>query len=270
MTARDRPEVTDFLAHPDGLHLYAIDRSRRESEGRSLVYRQRGRVLGYAFFGRGQNLVLVGDDPGFLTTLGAFAAGSERTWQLVLGPWSQVTDFLDIYRRKGTRKARLDRTQTFMVQRRESLTDLAEPALRAARAEDLDELAGASARMSAEDFDIDLSRIDREKVRAGLAPKVAAGQSYLIERDGRIVFKADVSLLCPEGAQVEGVFTAEGYRGQGIAKRAMTELGRRHLDQVPHLTLHVAADNTPACKAYEAAGYRRVTELRLAIFPFVS
>ncbi len=261
--------VAEFLRHPPGLHLYLLDRLQAGSGGRSFVYRHRGRVQGFAFVGAGQNLALAGDDRGFLRDLAAFAADNEKTWQLVLGPWSEVTDFLDAYRRRSSRKARLDRTQAYMVQTREQLPLLSEPNLRLARPQDLEALAGASARMSAEDFDLDLYLIDREKVRAGLAAKIADDRSFVLSERGEVIFKADLSVLSPLGGQVEGVFTAEDRRSRGIAGRCMTEIGRRLLEKIPMLTLHVAADNTPALRAYEKAGYRRQAELRLAIYPYV-
>ena len=70
----------------------------------------------------------------------------------------------------------------------------------------------------------------------------------------------------PPGAQVEGVFTAEDRRGQGIASRCMAELGRRLLAEVPLVTLHASERNTAALRAYERAGYRQVDRLRLVIF----
>jgi predicted GNAT family acetyltransferase len=262
-------EVADFLRYPAGLHLYLQDRLEAGTGGRSFVYCHRGRVRGFAFLGDGQNFVLAGDDQSFLRDLAAFAAANEKKWQLVLGPWSEVTDFLDLYRRRCSRKARLDRTQAFMVQTSEGLPSLREPALRLATADDLDTLSGASARMSAEDFELDLYLIDREKVRAGLAKKVAADRSFVLAEGGEVIFKADLSVLSPLGGQVEGVFTTEDRRGRGIASRCMTEIGRRLLGKVPMLTLHVAADNTAAFRAYEKAGYRREAELRLAIYPYV-
>lgn len=262
-------QVAEFLRRPPGLHLYLQDRLTAGSGGRSFTYVRRGRVEGFAFLGDGQNLVLAGDDPAFLRELATFAAANERAWQLVLGPWSETTDFLDAYRRYGSRKPRLDRTQEYMVQTADRLPPLSEPALRPATPADLEVMAAASARMSAEDFDLDLHLIDREKVRLGLATKVEKGHSFVLMENREVVFKADLSLLSERGGQIEGVYTAEDRRGQGIATRCMTEIGRRLLTMVPMLTLHVAADNTPAYKAYEKSGYRREAELRLAIFPYV-
>ncbi len=262
-------DVAEFLRRPPGLHLYLLDRLDAGLGGRSFTFVHRGRVEGFAFIGDGQNLVLAGDGRPFLRDLAAFAAANERAWQLALGPWSETTDFLDAYHRITTRRPRLDRPQTYMVQTADRLPPLSEPALRLATPADLDILSGASARMSAEDFDLDLYLIDREKVRAGLAAKVAKGRSFVLLEDREVVFKADLSLLCERGGQIEGVYTAEDRRGEGVATRCMTEIGRRLLDTVPMLTLHVAADNLPAWKAYEKSGYHRKAELRLAIYPYV-
>ena len=156
-----------------------------------------------------------------------------------------------------------------MVQTPGCLPSCREPALRIATKQDLDVLSGASARMSAEDFDLDLYLIDREKVRAGLAAKVARKHSFALMENHEVVFKADLSVLCERGGQVEGVYTAEDRRGRGIATRCMAEIGHRLLGTVPMLSLHVASDNLPAFCAYEKSGYRRQAELRLAIYPYV-
>jgi ribosomal protein S18 acetylase RimI-like enzyme len=264
----DRDAVDAFLAEPPHLHIYLRSRFDDPDAGRGFVYREGGGITGFALFGSGQNLVLAGDRPGFLAELSKLAVRLERTWVMVLGPFAATTLFMDHYAEGGRRKPRLDRAQAFCVQTRETLPDVREPDLRLAETGDLEDLTVASARMSAEDFEIDPWKIDRTIVRRRMEAKVADGRSFVLRRDGYLAFKADLAVRVAEGAQIEGVFTAEDLRGQGIASRGMAEIGHRVLEELPVLTLHVSVRNHPALKAYERAGYVRTDELRLAIFPY--
>ena len=265
-TEADRGEVMAFLAHPDGLHVYLQSRLDGQ-EGEAFVWRDRGRVEGLAWFGPGRNFVIAGDAAGLAGALAPLARERERSWVMVVGPHGVTSDFLFRFHRLGGRRPRLDRAQTFCVQRRETLPPLREPGLLAATEGDLPELSAAAARMSAEDFEIDPFRIDREAVRRAMAAKVRTGRAFLCREEGRLVFKVDMAVVHPAGGQVEGVFTAEDSRGRGIATRAMAELGHRFLEELPLLTLHVNSRNAPALRAYQKAGYVPVADLRLAIFP---
>lgn len=264
---KDEEEVGDFLRHADAMHLYLLSRLERAGEGRGFVWRDGGAVAGFAWFGHGRNLVLAGEGEAFADEAAALARELERSWVMVVGPHATTTRFLARFSELADRRPRLDRSQTFCVQRRETLPDLREPALAPARREDLPALAGAAARMSAEDFEIDPWRIDREAVRKTMATKVREGRAFVYHESGVLVFKADVAVRHATGGQIEGVFTVEDRRGRGVASRCMAELGHRLLDELPVLTLHVASRNTPAIRAYAKAGYRPVAELRLAIFP---
>jgi ribosomal protein S18 acetylase RimI-like enzyme len=265
----DRDAVDAFLADPPHVHIYLRSRLADPDCGPGYVYREGGEIRGFALFGTGQNLVLAGESPEFTTELAKLAARLERSWVMVLGPWAGTTLFMSRYAEDGRRRARLDRAQAFCVQTPDTLPDLGEPAVRRATEEDLDELTVASARMSAEDFEIDPWKIDRTIVKRRMREKIADGRSFVMRKNGFLAFKADLAVRDPRGAQVEGVYTAEDLRGRGIASRCMAEIGRRVLEEIPVITLHVSVINHAALKAYERAGYVRTAELRLAIFPYL-
>jgi predicted GNAT family acetyltransferase len=80
----------------------------------------------------------------------------------------------------------------------------------------------------------------------------------VLEEQGRLVFKADLSARCPIGAQIVGVFTEPDRRGQGIARRCVAEMVRRLTagdGAVPAVCLFVREDNLAARRAYERAGF---------------
>jgi hypothetical protein len=262
-------EVDRFLADPPHVHLYLRSRLPVPGAGRAYVYREEGEIRGVALFGSGQNLVLAGDSAGFARQLAVLAGRTERSWVMVVGRFRDATLFLEDYLAGSRRRPRLDRAQAFYVQTPDTLPDLREPELRRATMEDLSDLTLASARMSAEDFELDVFKIDHEIVRRRLLEKIRDGRSWLRREDGLLSFKADLAVLEPYGGQVEGVYTAESRRRGGRASRGMAEIGHRLLAEVPALTLHVSVRNLPAVRAYENAGYVRTDELRLAILPYV-
>lgn len=77
----------------------------------------------------------------------------------------------------------------------------------------------------------------------------------------RVIFKADVGVLTPEVAQIQGVWTAPDMRGQGIATGAMAEVVR-HVRRTfaPTVSLYVNHYNHAAMKVYEKVGFRHYCE----------
>lgn len=266
LVAGDREELHEYLRQPPGIHLYLASRLESEDAGEGLVYRESGRIQGFAWFGVGRNLVVAGDAPPFLGALAEEAFLRESRWLMLVGPWDATSDLLERYLARTSRQPRLDRSQGLYLQFPGDPPDLSEPRLQPAVEEDLDELVPLAARMSAEDFDVDPWRIDQQQVRRSLTAKMRGGRCWLFRMDGRVAFKVDLAVRGPLGGQVEGVYTTEDLRGHGIASRCMAEFGRRLLAELPYICLHVSSVNTPAIRAYENAGYRRTGELRLAIF----
>jgi len=266
-TPDDREEIEAFLGDPPSLHAYLLSRLGRDDEGQAFVHRKRGRTVGAAWIGSGRNLVFAGEDEEFLEALAALALERERRWVMAVAPYAPASRFLELLAGRTRRRPRLDRAQAYYVVDADSLADLREPELRPATDGDLGALTAASARMSAEDFEIEPWRIDRAAVRRRVARKIREGRAFLYEEEGEVVFKADFAFCDPAGGQVEGVYTVGHRRGEGIASRCMAELCRRGLEEMPELTLHVSLRNAGAIRAYERAGFRRIGELRLTIFP---
>ena len=74
----------------------------------------------------------------------------------------------------------------------------------------------------------------------------------------QLMFKADISTRCAEGAQISGVFTAPQFRNQGVATRAMTDICALLLqEELPRLTLYVNQKNSSAIRVYERIGFRQ-------------
>lgn len=128
---------------------------------------------------------------------------------------------------------------------------------RPARRSDLEVLVELACRLHVEDLmGPPIARSARSGVRARMEETIDRGATFVVERGGRAVGKADLSLRSRRrGAQIAGVYVDAAARGQGIATGLVGELLRRVLDDgMPSASLHVRSDNTPAIKAYQGAG----------------
>lgn len=117
----------------------------------------------------------------------------------------------------------------------------------------------------------------------GVSPEVGGGADFyrtrvrqLIGRGwsfarfdeaGRVLFKAEIASSSPYAAQVQGVWVAPEYRGQGYAAAGMaavSELVRR--DIAPVVSLYLNDYNTPALRTYAKVGFRQTATFATIMF----
>ena len=134
--------------------------------------------------------------------------------------------------------------------------------LRSATSRDLDLLLPACAAAHAEELGRDPLRNDPDAFRQRTKAHIDEGRSWLWEEDGTILFKAEASAWTPSAVQLQQVWVDPEARGRGYAQRAMRDLCRRLLAEVPAVCLFVRAENAPAIRVYEAIGMRRAGTYR--------
>jgi ribosomal protein S18 acetylase RimI-like enzyme len=102
-----------------------------------------------------------------------------------------------------------------------------------------------------------LSRSGRAAVQQRVAASIRRDTSWVIEVEGQAAAKFDVSIESRKrGAQLAGVFVDRRWRDRGLARRGIADLSHQLFKAgMPCVTLHVRADNAPAIRAYEAAGF---------------
>ena len=81
-----------------------------------------------------------------------------------------------------------------------------------------------------------------------------------------IRFKAEASAWTPEAVQLQQVWVDPPARLHGYATRAMRDLIRLLLAEVPAVCLFVRAENAPAIRLYETVGMRHVLDYRSVLF----
>jgi len=235
------------------MHQHLLDALDRGDHSRFVVWPPADPV-GVLYLGVSGSVIVAGD-PG---AGAALAGAAERTdWRVLLGDAELCRALLDASSQGFFRRRHSAREQRFMA-----TTAPAAPSrmhgLRLADAGELDRLTDFACRLHVEDrMGPPISRAGRVAVRARMHDSIAAGATWVVERDGQAVGKVDVPLYSRRrGAQVAGVYVDEAWRGRGLASQAVGALAASLLEAgLPSVTLHVRADNTPAMRAYRRGGF---------------
>jgi ribosomal protein S18 acetylase RimI-like enzyme len=138
--------------------------------------------------------------------------------------------------------------------------------LRRATTSDLELLVPACAAAHREEIGIDPLRRDPDGFRWRTRAQVEEGRSWIWLEDGVIRFKAEASAWTPSAVQLQQVWVDPVSRNRGDAKRAMRDLCRLLLAQVPSVCLFVRPENGAAIRVYEGIGMRRTIAYRSLIF----
>jgi hypothetical protein len=141
-----------------------------------------------------------------------------------------------------------------------------ETGLRAATLRDLEQLVPACAAAHREEIGIDPLRRDAEGFRWRTRAQIEESRSWIWVEEGMIAFKAEASAWTPSAVQLQQVWVDPRLRNRGYAKRAMRDLCRRLLEQVPTVCLFVRPENETAIRVYEGIGMRRTIAYRSLIF----
>jgi len=191
----------------------------------------------------------------------ALAEAAERIgWRVLVGDAPLGWALLQASNRGVFRRRASAREQRFMAVERGGIADLDRPTpdgFRPGREGDVEVLVDFACRLHVEDqMGPPIARSARGAVRARVRETVARGDTFVIERGGVAVGKADLSLRSRRrGAQIAGVYVDGRARGLGVASTLVGELARMLLrDGLPGVSLHVRHDNLPAMTAYRRAG----------------
>jgi predicted GNAT family acetyltransferase len=134
-----------------------------------------------------------------------------------------------------------------------------DPRVRRARFDEVDLVMPAAAAMFTEEIGYPPYRGSAQLYRQGIASLVRAGHTFVRVDDGEIVFKADVGSVALGVAQVQGVWVAPRWRGQGLAAPAMAAVVEQVTAEIaPLVTLYVNDFNTPARATYARVGFTEI------------
>lgn len=251
----ERPPQVPAAGSPALANAYLLDALDAGEHARFLVWPD-GDPAGLVYASAAGTLVPAGDP----AAAAALAEPAERAgWRVLIGDARIGQPLLDALPSGVFRRRVRAREQRFMaVEAGDPLPPRMPLAgFRQARADDLEVLVDQACRLHVEDqMGPPIARSARGGVRARLDETVSSGATYVVERDGAVMGKADLSLRNRRrGAQIAGVYVDEAARGQGVATGLIGELvGLLFDDGMPSVSLHVRSDNAPAIAAYSRAG----------------
>jgi uncharacterized protein len=195
-----------------------------------------------------------------------------RRWRLLVADLAAGDALLS---RVGPEPGLIVHDQRFLTvdaDRVPGVAELPDPGLRRAEVADLDGLAELAVRLHVDDrFGPHPGRTGLRGYRERLDGTVRSGLVWCLGPVGDPVFKLERSVSSRRwGVQLAGIVADPRIRGQGIARAAVAAAVRAALDEGPRdriVSLHVRADNAPALRAYDAAGFIDREAWRLAVRP---
>ncbi len=270
----DVHETVTFLDVDPVLHVYLHALVLRDALARARdewwAARRAGRITALLYLGGYSGAVLpAGDDLEALQELGAVAAGRRASipprFQLI-GPRDAVAAVRERFPWPGA-ELRLAREQLYMSLEPGDLTAFERlPELRNARREDYALVHETGAALRAEELLEDPRDVDPVAYARRAEEDCRDGHTW-VWRDARgLLFRASVSALTSEAAQVSGVYTAPRFRNRGVARRALAELCVRLLERTRSICLFVNTINAPAIAVYRRLGFTDRAEWASAFY----
>lgn len=128
------------------------------------------------------------------------------------------------------------------------------PALRGATEADLEQLVPLAAAAVRDTFKRDPLGEDPEGFAVRVRQRVACGRTYVLEEEGRLIFKLDVGSRSQFGAELEGLYTVPEERNKGHATLCLGQISRFLLSSLPRLTLRVD-ESSPFTDVARKVGY---------------
>jgi uncharacterized protein len=249
-------QVLDFCAKEPIERVFLEDIARR-GLGRFSALERDGRLVSLCHVGA--NLVPSGDD------CGRFADATERSKaRMIIGEQSAVDA---LWARAGARMPRpRDDRPDQPVYVLDAPPEPGATGLRRATLDDLELLVPACAAAHLEEIGIDPLRRDPDGFRWRTRAQIEERRSWVWLEGDTILFKAEASAWTPAAVQLQQVWVDPSARNRGYAQRALRDLCRLLLEDVPAVCLFVRPENAPAIRVYERVGMRRTIAYRSLIF----
>ena len=259
LTEDDRNEVLAFLAerpvHTVCLAGFIRDNGLVSPHNRGTFYGCRnseGRLEGVALIGHAT--LIEARTARAMEEFGLVAQGYQRT-HMILGEKDKVEQFWNYYADEGQEMRLACRELLFELRYAMQVRDEVD-GLRRATLEDLDKIAPVQASMAEEESGKNPMEIDPDGFRARCARRIEMGRVWLLEEDGRLVFKADVQSDTPDVVYLEGVWVNPSERGKGIGRQCLRQLCQDLLVRTKSVCVLVNEENQRAHTFYRMCNFK--------------
>ena len=163
---------------------------------------------------------------------------------------------------------RIRRDQTYMTLSPDALAPFELlPELRRAIQQDQALVFESGAELRAEELEEDPRVVDLAGYTKRTESECRDGYTHIWSDAEGLRFRASVSAVTPDAAQVSGVFTPLKRRNQGFARRGLSELCSRLFERSRNVCLFVNDFNAPAIAVYRRMGFRERAPWASAFYP---
>jgi uncharacterized protein len=259
LTEDDRNEVLAFLAERPVqtvcLAGFVRDNGLVSPFNRGTFYGCRnseGRLEGVALIGHATLIEARSDRA--MQEFGLVAQGYQRT-HIVLGEKDKVEQFWNYYADAGQEMRLVCRELLFELRRAMTVRDEID-GLRRATLSDLETVAPIQASMAEEESGTNPLEVDREGFLARCARRIEMGRVWVLEEDGRLMFKADVLADTPDVVYLEGVWVNPSERGKGRGRQCLRQLCQQLLSRTKSVCVLVNENNQRAHTFYRMCNFK--------------
>ena len=271
LAPRDLRQAVDVLERDPVAHCFVSSRIRSTGlDG----WRLGGEVWGWSEDGvltsllyLGANLVPVETTPAARRGFADRCRRIGRRCSSIVGPADEVADLWPMLADAWGPAREVRAHQPLLVIDSESRLP-ADPRVRRVREDEIDLLLPACIAMFPEEVGgSPLAGGAADAYRARVAELVRHGRAYARIDDGRVVFKAEIGAVSDKVCQVQGVWVAPEFRGQGHGApgmAAVVALARLH--HTPVVSLYVNDFNAVARRVYERVGFHEHGEFSTVLF----
>lgn len=259
LTEDDRNEVLAFLAERPVqtvcLAGFVRDNGLVSPFNRGTFYGCRnseGRLEGVALIGHATLIEARSDRA--MQEFGLLAQGYQRT-HIILGEKDKVEQFWNYYADAGQEMRLVCRELLFELRRAMTVRDEID-GLRRATLADLETVAPIQAAMAEEESGTNPLEVDREGFLARCARRIEMGRVWVLEEDGRLMFKADVLADTPDVVYLEGVWVNPSERGKGLGRQCLRQLCQQLLSRTKSVCALVNENNQRAHTFYRMCNFK--------------
>lgn len=260
----DREEALAFLAlrpvHTVVMTSFINDNGIENilNRGKFFGYRNaEGDLEGVALIGHTTLLEARSDEA--LKAFAYVARKAETPIHIIMSDGTVTERFWNHYS-SGASKPRLSFTELLFELNFPLLVQKCEWTIRNAQMEELEQVAQAQAEVAFIESGIDPMLKDREGFLKRVARRIEQKRIFVVMKDGKLVFKADIIAETAETAYLEGIYVSKEFRGKGVGSSCLASLSRSLLSRVSHVSLLSNVSFHGAHKSFIKAGYKNTDQ----------
>jgi uncharacterized protein len=178
---------------------------------------------------------------------------------MIMAEQEKVEEFWNCYADDGQPMRRACRELLFELKRSIETPGEAE-GLRLATLNDLHLVAPVHAAMAEAESGVNPLEVDREGFLNRCARRINKNRIWVVVKDDRLIFKADIQAETPEVVYLEGIYVSPEERGNGLARKCFVQLCKTLLTKTRSLCLLVNEENGKAQAFYRLCGFKCINK----------